>query len=213
MSYIISFNNDDSIHGILIQLPLPFHVRFGFLIQYLSPLKDVDGLHYLNTGLLFHGNYFPVIPCTPKGCLTLIKSVQNDLTGLNVAIVGRSNLMGKPMLEILLKENCTVTIVHSKTLNPKRLVSVADIIISAVGVPNLIDSSWVNNNSIVIDVGISTIISCGKKLIVGDVNFNNVVSKVKAITPVPGGVGPMTISCLLENTIQIFEKFLSVYKI
>jgi methylenetetrahydrofolate dehydrogenase (NADP+)/methenyltetrahydrofolate cyclohydrolase len=188
---------------------LPKNINSHLLIQNLSPLKDVDCLHYLNIGLLFQGSYFSITPCTPNGCLTLIKNVHRNLSSLKAVVIGRSNLIGKPMLEVLLKENCTVSILHANTLNPKKIVSISDIVICASGIPHLVDSSWIKKGAIVIDVGIQkTINKYGDDILVGDVNFFDVLDKVNAITPVPGGVGPMTISCLMENTVQLFERFL-----
>ena len=182
-------------------MPLPNHINKQKIINAINPLKDVDGFNPLNVGNLASG-YEAIVPCTPLGCLLLIKKIEKDLTGKHAVIIGRSNLNGKPMAQLLLKENCTVTIVHSKTKDIKSECQKADIIIAAVGVANLVKEDWVKKDSIIIDVGINKI----NNKIVGDVNFEDVKSKVKAITPVPGGVGPMTIACLLKNTVECFKR-------
>jgi methylenetetrahydrofolate dehydrogenase (NADP+)/methenyltetrahydrofolate cyclohydrolase len=197
---IKELNNNDAVSGILVQLPLPPQVNKEKIINTISPLKDVDGFHPINVGNLSSGNN-AIVPCTPLGCLFLIKKTEPDLSGKHAVIIGRSNLNGKPMAQLLLKENCTVTIVHSKTKDLKSECLKADILVAAVGVPNLVKSDWVKKDSIVIDVGINKV---GDK-IVGDVEFDTVKEKVKAITPVPGGVGPMTIACLLKNTLDCFK--------
>ena len=197
---IDELNNDEKVSGILVQLPLPEQISKEKIINAIDPLKDVDGFNPVNVGNLASG-YKAIVPCTPLGCLLLIKKVENDLTGKHAVILGRSNLNGKPMAQLLLKENCTITIVHSKTKNLKEECQKADILIAAVGVANLVKEDWVKQGSIIIDVGINKV---GDKL-VGDVNFEQVKDKVKAITPVPGGVGPMTIACLLRNTLECFK--------
>ena len=197
---IKELNENNDVSGILVQLPLPSHINKEKIIKAINHLKDVDGFNPINVGNLASG-YKAIIPCTPLGCLLLIKTVENNLTGKHAVIVGRSNLNGKPMAQLLLKENCTVTIVHSKTKNLKTECQRADILVAAVGVANLIKGDWVKKNSIIIDVGINKI---GDK-IVGDVCYEEVKDKVKAITPVPGGVGPMTIACLLKNTLECFK--------
>ena len=198
---IKELNDDKNVSGILVQLPLPSQIDKEKIINTINPLKDVDGFNPINVGNLASG-YQAIVPCTPLGCLFLIKSVEKNLSGKHAVIVGRSNLNGKPMAQLLLKENCTVTIVHSKTKDLKKECQKADIMVAAVGVANLIKEDWVKKNSIIIDVGINKV---GSK-IVGDVNFDKVKDKVKAITPVPGGVGPMTIACLLKNTVECFKK-------
>ena len=197
---IKELNNNEAVSGILVQLPLPPQINKEKIINAINPLKDVDGFHPINVGNLSSG-YNATVPCTPLGCLLLIKKIEPNLSGKHAVIIGRSNLNGKPMAQLLLKENCTVTIVHSKTKDLKTECLKADILVAAVGVPNLVKSDWVKKDSIVIDVGINKV---GDK-IVGDVEFETVKEKVKAITPVPGGVGPMTIACLLKNTLECFK--------
>jgi len=197
---IKDLNNDNDVSGILVQLPLPNQIDKKKIINAIDPLKDVDGFNPVNVGNLASG-YKAIVPCTPLGCLMLLKNVEKNLSGKHAVIIGRSNLNGKPMAQLLLKENCTVTISHSKTKNLKEECLKADILIAAVGVANLIKKDWVKEGSIIIDVGIN---KQGDK-IVGDVSFEEVKDKVKAITPVPGGVGPMTIACLLKNTLECFK--------
>ena len=197
---IKSLNNNKEVTGILVQLPLPKQISQKKIINIIDPKKDVDGFNPLNVGNLASG-YDAIVPCTPLGCIKLIKSVQTDLKGLHAVIIGRSNLNGKPMAQLLLRENCTVTILHSKSRDIKEECKKADILVAAVGVANLVRSDWVKKNCIVIDVGINKI----ENQIVGDVKFDEVKSKAKAITPVPGGVGPMTIACLLSNTLECFK--------
>ena len=197
---IKELNNDNSVSGILVQLPLPDQIRQERIINLIEPSKDVDGFSPVNVGNLASG-YNGIVPCTPKGCLMLIKKIEKNLSGKHAVIIGRSNLNGKPIAQLLLKENCTITIAHSKTKNLKEECSKADILVAAVGVANLVKKDWVKDGSIIIDVGIN---KQGDK-IVGDVSFEEVKNKVKAITPVPGGVGPMTIACLLKNTLECFK--------
>jgi methylenetetrahydrofolate dehydrogenase (NADP+) / methenyltetrahydrofolate cyclohydrolase len=197
---IEELNNNKAVSGILVQLPLPPQINKEKIINAISPLKDVDGFHPTNVGNLSSG-YNAIVPCTPLGCLFLIKKIEPNLSGKHAVIIGRSNLNGKPMAQLLLKENCTVTIVHSKTKDLKTECLKGDILIAAVGVANLVKSDWVKKDSIVIDVGINKV---GDKII-GDVEFETVKQKAKAITPVPGGVGPMTIACLLKNTLECFK--------
>ena len=197
---IEELNKNDEISGILVQLPLPRQISKEKIINAINPSKDVDGFNPINVGNLSSG-YDSIVPCTPLGCLLLIKNIESNLAGKHAVIIGRSNLNGKPMAQLLLKENCTVTIVHSKTNDLQNECLKADILVAAVGVPNLIKKDWVKKNAIVIDVGINKV---GEK-IVGDVNFDALKDNVKAITPVPGGVGPMTIACLLKNTLTCFK--------
>ena len=198
---IDELNKDESVSGILVQLPLPKHIDKQKVIEAIAPAKDVDGFHPVNVGNLSSG-YESTVPCTPLGCYLLIKKLEKNLNGKKAVIVGRSNLNGKPMTQLLLKENCTVTITHSKTKDLKAECLRADIIIAAVGIPKLVKGDWVKKDAIVIDVGINKT----DKGIVGDVAFDEVSKVAKAITPVPGGVGPMTIACLLKNTVECFKK-------
>tara|TARA_Y100000590_G_scaffold137639_1_gene157642 strand:- start:345 stop:1190 length:846 start_codon:yes stop_codon:yes gene_type:complete len=198
---IKELNDDKKISGILVQLPLPKHIDKRKIIETILPGKDVDGFHPMNVGNLSSG-YDSNIPCTPLGCYLLLKKVEKNLNGKHAVVIGRSNLNGKPMAQLLLKENCTVTITHSKTKNLKAECSRADIIIAAVGRPKLVKADWVKKDAIVIDVGINKTDSG----LVGDVDFDEVSKVAKAITPVPGGVGPMTIACLLNNTVECFKK-------
>ncbi len=197
---IEELNKNDEISGILVQLPLPSQISKEKIINAINPSKDVDGFNPINVGNLSSG-YDSIVPCTPLGCLLLIKKIEPNLAGKHAVIIGRSNLNGKPMAQLLLKENCTVTIVHSKTNDLQNECLKADILVAAVGVPNLIKKDWVKKNAIVIDVGINKV---GEKIL-GDVNFDALKDNVKAITPVPGGVGPMTIACLLKNTLKCFK--------
>ena len=197
---INELNNDENISGILVQLPLPEQISKEKIINAIDPKKDVDGFNPINVGNLASG-YKSIVPCTPLGCLLLIKKVEKNLSGKHAVIIGRSNLNGKPMAQLLLKENCTVTVVHSKTNNLQEECLKADILVAAVGVPNLVKKDWVKSSAIIIDVGINKV---GDK-IVGDVNFEEIKDNIKAITPVPGGVGPMTIACLLKNTLECFK--------
>ena len=198
---IKELNKNDKVSGILVQLPLPKHIDKRKVIETIDPSKDVDGFHPVNVGNLSSG-YDSTIPCTPLGCYLLIKNTEKNLNGKHAVIIGRSNLNGKPMTQLLLKENCTVTITHSKTKDLKAECKRADIIVAAVGKPKLVKADWVKKDAIVIDVGINKTDSG----LVGDVDFNEVSKIAKAITPVPGGVGPMTIACLLSNTIECFKK-------
>ena len=198
---ISELNKDENVSGILVQLPLPKHINNKKIIDAIDPNKDVDGFHPNNVGNLSSG-YESSIPCTPLGCHFLIKKIEPNLNGKKAVVLGRSNLNGKPMAQLLLKENCTVTITHSKTKNLKSECLLADIIIAAVGIPELVKGDWVKKDSIIIDVGINKI----DKGIVGDVDFDQVSKRAKALTPVPGGVGPMTIACLIKNTIDCFKR-------
>jgi methylenetetrahydrofolate dehydrogenase (NADP+)/methenyltetrahydrofolate cyclohydrolase len=206
---IQKLNSDISVHGILVQLPLPNHINSRKIISEIDPGKDVDGFHPVNVGNLSAGNE-ALVPCTPYGCYLLLKEVVSDLSGLHAVIIGRSNINGKPMAQLLLKEDCTVTIAHSKTKNLKQLCLTADILVAAAGKAHMVKSDWVKSDCVVIDVGINRLEENGNKKIVGDVDFENIKNKVKAITPVPGGVGPMTISCLLNNTLKAYKKINSI---
>tara|TARA_A100001388_G_scaffold271099_1_gene249423 strand:+ start:1890 stop:2732 length:843 start_codon:yes stop_codon:yes gene_type:complete len=198
---ISELNKDKKISGILVQLPLPKHINKKKIIDAILPEKDVDGFHPVNVGNLSSG-YESKVPCTPLGCILLLREVEKDLKGKHAVIIGRSNLNGKPMAQLLLKENCTVTITHSKTKDLKNECKRADIIVAAVGQPKLVKGDWVKKGAIVIDVGINQTANG----LEGDVDFEEVSKVVKAITPVPGGVGPMTIACLLSNTIECFKR-------
>ena len=198
---IEELNKDESVSGILVQLPLPKHINKQHVIETISPHKDVDGLHPMNVGNLSSG-YQGSIPCTPLGCYYLLKKIEPNLTGKKAVMIGRSNLNGKAMAQLLLQEDCTVTITHSKTKDLKAECLEADIIVAAVGIPELVKGDWVKKDTIVIDVGINKT----DKGIIGDVDFNEVSKNAKALTPVPGGVGPMTIACLLKSTIDCFKR-------
>lgn len=206
LALIASLNADAGIHGILVQLPLPKHIDSAAVLDAISPDKDVDGFHVVNAGRLAVG--LPgMIPCTPLGSLMLLKGQLGDLSGLNAVIVGRSNIVGKPMAQLLLGESCTVTVAHSRTRDLPALCRTADILVAAVGRPEMIKGDWIKPGATVIDVGINRVPSRdpvkaaeGKTRVVGDVDFNEAVEVAGRITPVPGGVGPMTIACLLANT-------------
>ena len=204
LSLIDTLNKDDQIDGILVQLPLPKHINENSVIQNINPEKDVDGFHVINAGKLATGQK-GLVPCTPLGCLLLLQNTIGDLSGLHAVIVGRSNIVGKPLAQLLLAENASVTIVHSKTKNITEITSKADILIAAVGRAEIVKSNWIKPGACVIDVGINRIETqekeTGKYRIVGDVDFSQVRERASFITPVPGGVGPMTISCLLRNTV------------
>ena len=198
---IEELNNDESVSGILVQLPLPKHIDKQKVIETINPSKDVDGFHPMNVGNLSSG-YESSVPCTPLRCYLMIKKIEPNLSGKKAVIVGRSNLNGKPMTQLLLKENCTVTITHSRTKDLKAECLEADIIVAAVGIPELVKGDWVKKDAIVIDVGINKT----ENGLVGDVAFDEVSKVAKALTPVPGGVGPMTIACLLKNTVECFKR-------
>lgn len=201
LQLIQDLNHDSSVHGILVQLPLPKHIHEQTVLQSILPEKDVDGFHPVNVGRLSIGEP-SLIPCTPLGSLLLLKDKLGNLTGKKAVIVGRSNIVGKPMFQLLLRENCTVTVAHSRTENLPEVCREADIIVAAVGQPRLIKGEWVKEGATVIDVGINRIEENGKNRLVGDVDFDEVAPKAAFITPVPGGVGPMTIACLLRNTLS-----------
>ena len=205
LNKIKELNKNSDVSGILVQLPIPKHIKKEKVINSIDPNKDVDGFHPQNVGNLASGNE-AIVPCTPLGCLFLVKNVVKDLSGKHAVIIGRSNLNGKPMAQLLLKEDCTVTILHSKSKDLKSECKRADILISAAGICEMVKGDWVKKGAIVIDVGIN------KKddKITGDVDFDDVKKVAKAITPVPGGVGPMTIACLLKNTIKCFKRSNSI---
>ncbi|MBU1279065.1 MAG: bifunctional methylenetetrahydrofolate dehydrogenase/methenyltetrahydrofolate cyclohydrolase FolD [Alphaproteobacteria bacterium] len=197
---IEALNADPAVHGILVQLPLPDHLDSDLVINAIDPAKDVDGFHISNVGLLATGQK-AMVPCTPLGCLMMLRDHYGSLSGLNAVVVGRSNIVGKPMAQLLLRDSCTVTIAHSRTKDIAKVCRAADILIAAVGRPEMIPGDWVKPGATVIDVGINRIERDGKRKLVGDVDFASAVEVAGAITPVPGGVGPMTIACLLANTL------------
>ncbi|MBL4804531.1 MAG: bifunctional methylenetetrahydrofolate dehydrogenase/methenyltetrahydrofolate cyclohydrolase FolD [Alphaproteobacteria bacterium] len=198
-SVIDSLNADADIHGILLQLPVPDHLDSDTLIQSIDPAKDVDGLTFVNQGKLIAGDKSGLVPCTPQGSLMLIKDVEENLSGKHAVVIGRSLLFGKPMAQLLLAENCTVTTAHSRTQNLEEICKQADILVAAVGRAKMVKGEWIKDGAIVIDVGINRQ-DDGK--LCGDVDFDAAQENAAAITPVPGGVGPMTIACLLKNTIE-----------
>jgi methylenetetrahydrofolate dehydrogenase (NADP+)/methenyltetrahydrofolate cyclohydrolase len=201
LALVDKLNKDPAVNGILVQLPLPKHVNSNKVLNTIHPDKDVDGFHPVNVGRLSIGER-ALVPCTPVGSVILAKTVQKDLTGMNAVVVGRSNIVGKPVAQLLLKENCTVTIAHSKTRNLPSVVKGADLLIAAVGIPELIKGDWIRPGATVIDVGINRITGPdGKGKLVGDCDYQSCARVAGAITPVPGGVGPMTIACLLQNTV------------
>ena len=204
LSLIDSLNRDKGINGILVQFPIPPHISKQKTINAISPDKDVDGLHPINAGKLMN-NIKCLTPCTPQGSMIMINSIAEDTSGMNAVVLGRSNLVGKPMSQLLINANCTVTQVHSKTKDIKSFTSQADILVAAIGIPNFVKSDWVKKDAIVIDVGINRVESdqtaTSKTKLVGDVDFEDVFDKVSAITPVPGGVGLMTVACLMNNTL------------
>jgi len=205
LSLIKELNENDGVDGILVQLPLPEGLNEKEILQAIDPAKDVDGFHPLNLGKLMIGEPAPVA-CTPKGCLKLIHLAKQDLTGLHAVVIGRSVIVGKPMAQLLLKENCTVTTAHSKTKNLPELCRTADIVVAAIGKPKTVKADWIKDGAIVIDVGINRLEN-GK--LCGDVDFDACFDKCAAITPVPKGVGPMTIAMLLDNTVEAAEKKLT----
>ncbi|UFM67053.1 bifunctional methylenetetrahydrofolate dehydrogenase/methenyltetrahydrofolate cyclohydrolase FolD (plasmid) [Paracoccus sp. MA] len=200
LALIEQLNNDPEVHGILVQLPLPAHLDPDVVINAIDPAKDVDGFHISNVGLLGTGQK-SMVPCTPLGCLLMLREHHGSLSGLNAVIVGRSNIVGKPMAQLLLGDSCTVTIAHSRTKNLAAVCRNADILVAAVGRPRMIPGDWVKPGATVIDVGINRIENEGKTRLVGDVDFDSAAAVAGAVTPVPGGVGPMTIACLLANTV------------
>lgn len=201
LELIEQLNRDPAIHGILVQLPLPPHLDEALVINAINPDKDVDGFHVSNAGRLATGQK-AMVPCTPLGSLMLLRDRLGDLSGLNAVVIGRSNIVGKPLAQLLLRESCTVTIAHSRTRDIAAVCARADILVAAVGRPNIVGAEWIKPSATVIDVGINRIAGeDGKTRIVGDVDFTAALAVAGAITPVPGGVGPMTIACLLANTV------------
>jgi methylenetetrahydrofolate dehydrogenase (NADP+)/methenyltetrahydrofolate cyclohydrolase len=209
VSLIESLNSDSSVHGILVQLPLPDQINEDAVISAISPNKDVDGFHIDNVGALSVGRD-GMVPCTPLGSLMLLEDTLGDLSGLDVVVVGRSNIVGKPLASLLLQKNCTVTIAHSRTKNLPDVCRRADILVAAVGRPKMIKASWVKPGATVIDVGINRIEENGKATLCGDVDFDDVKVVAGAMTPVPGGVGPMTIACLMYNTLKAYKRLYGV---
>ncbi len=212
LNLVLTLNTQENVNGILVQLPLPSHINEQIILDSIHPDKDADGFHPLNVGKLSIASYNDenlLIPCTPYGCLIMLKSLGINLSGMNAVVIGRSNIVGKPMAQLLLKESCTITIAHSKTKNLEEVCSNADIVVAAVGRPEMVKRSWIKNGAVVIDVGINRIeINVNgeiKNKLVGDVDFAEAEKNASAITPVPGGVGPMTIACLLRNTTIAFK--------
>jgi methylenetetrahydrofolate dehydrogenase (NADP+)/methenyltetrahydrofolate cyclohydrolase len=205
---INQLNNNDKINGILVQLPLPDHIDSRVIIDAIDPIKDADGFHALNVGRNSIGGDLlkkSFVPCTPLGCYLMLKKSIPNLAGMHAVIIGRSNIVGKPMAQLLLEESCTVTTVHSKTKDIETITRQADILVAAVGRPLMVKADWIKSGAIVIDVGINRVENpddTSKTMLVGDVDYADVINKASAITPVPGGVGPMTIACLLKNTVD-----------
>ncbi|MBN2630762.1 MAG: bifunctional methylenetetrahydrofolate dehydrogenase/methenyltetrahydrofolate cyclohydrolase FolD [Rhodobacteraceae bacterium] len=200
LALVARLNADPAVHGILVQLPLPKHIDTDLVINAIDPAKDVDGFHISNVGLLGTGQK-AMVPCTPLGCLMMLRDHLGSLSGLNAVVVGRSNIVGKPMAQLLLGDSCTVTIAHSRTRDLAEVCARADILVAAVGRPEMITGDMVKPGATVIDVGINRIERDGRARLVGDVDFASAAAVAGAITPVPGGVGPMTIACLLANTL------------
>ncbi|MEM8655225.1 MAG: bifunctional methylenetetrahydrofolate dehydrogenase/methenyltetrahydrofolate cyclohydrolase FolD [Pseudomonadota bacterium] len=204
LAVVKSLNEDPDIHGILVQLPLPGHLNEDLVINSIDPAKDVDGFHISNVGLLGTGQK-SMVPCTPLGCLMMLRDHHGSLSGLNAVVIGRSNIVGKPMAQLLLGDSCTVTIAHSRTKDIEAKVREADVVVAAVGRPEMVTGDWIKPGATVIDVGINRIDAPekgeGKTRLVGDCDYDSCAAVAGAITPVPGGVGPMTIACLLANTV------------
>ena len=212
LKLVMNLNNQENVNGILVQLPLPNHINDQIILDSIHPDKDADGFHPLNVGKLSiasHNDENLLIPCTPYGCLIMLKGLNIDLAGKNAVVIGRSNIVGKPMAQLLLKESCTVIIAHSKTKNLELVCQNADVVVAAVGRPQMVKGNWIKNGAVVIDVGINRIEvnlnGENKSKLVGDVDFIEAKKNASAITPVPGGVGPMTIACLLRNTTIAFK--------
>jgi methylenetetrahydrofolate dehydrogenase (NADP+)/methenyltetrahydrofolate cyclohydrolase len=205
LALVADLNADPGVHGILVQLPLPDHIDEGAVLAAIDPDKDVDGFHAVNVGRLWSGDARALVPCTPYGCLLMLRETLGDMSGLRAVVLGRSNIVGKPMAALLLGESCTVTVAHSRTRDLAERCREADILVAAVGRPRMVPGDWIKPGATVIDVGINRIDAPekgpGKTRIVGDVDFDAAVKVAGAITPVPGGVGPMTICCLLRNTV------------
>ncbi|WP_171131481.1 MULTISPECIES: bifunctional methylenetetrahydrofolate dehydrogenase/methenyltetrahydrofolate cyclohydrolase FolD [unclassified Ruegeria] len=200
LALIDKLNSDPAVHGILVQLPLPKHLNEDLVINSIDPAKDVDGFHISNVGLLGTGQK-SMVPCTPLGCLMMLREHHGSLSGMDAVVIGRSNIVGKPMAQLLLGDSCTVTIAHSRTKDLPDVVRRADIVVAAVGRPEMVPGDWIKEGATVIDVGINRIERDGKNKLVGDVDYASAAERAGAITPVPGGVGPMTIACLLANTL------------
>ncbi|HEY8129289.1 MAG TPA: bifunctional methylenetetrahydrofolate dehydrogenase/methenyltetrahydrofolate cyclohydrolase FolD [Hyphomicrobium sp.] len=202
LALVDKLNNDPACHGILVQLPLPKHINSEKVLNSINPDKDVDGFHPVNVGRLWVGER-ALVPCTPTGSVILAKTVHSNLSGFDAVVIGRSNIVGKPVAALLLRENCTVTVAHSRTKNIENVVKGADLVIAAVGIPEMVKASWIKPGATIIDVGINRVPSDGGKTkLVGDVAYEECAKVAGAITPVPGGVGPMTIACLLRNAAQ-----------
>jgi methylenetetrahydrofolate dehydrogenase (NADP+) / methenyltetrahydrofolate cyclohydrolase len=200
LEIVRTLNADSKIHGILVQLPLPPHLNSDLIINSIDPAKDVDGFHISNVGLLGTGQK-AMVPCTPLGCLMMLRDHHGSLAGMNAVVLGRSNIVGKPMANLLLGDSCTVTIAHSRTKDLPAVIGRADIVVAAVGRPEMVQGAWIKPGATVIDVGINRVERNGKQVLVGDVDYASCKAVAGAITPVPGGVGPMTIACLLANTL------------
>ena len=207
LKLVNDLNNNSNVQGILVQLPLPKHIDSDKILDAILPVKDVDGFHAENVGKLWSG-LNSLVPCTPLGCSILLKKLNPDLSGKNGIIIGRSNIVGKPMASLLLSMNATVTIAHSRTKDIEQLVKSADVVVAAVGIPEMVKGNWIKKDAVVIDVGINRIEREGKRVLVGDVDYEECLNNASKITPVPGGVGPMTIACLLLNTLLTsYEQF------
>ena len=207
LKLVNDLNNNSNVQGILVQLPLPKHIDSDKVLDAILPVKDVDGFHAENVGKLWSG-LNSLVPCTPLGCSILLKKLNPDLSGKNAIIIGRSNIVGKPMASLLLSMNATVTIAHSRTKDIEQLVKSADVVVAAVGIPEMVKGNWIKKDAVVIDVGINRIEREGKRVLVGDVDYEECLHNASKITPVPGGVGPMTIACLLLNTLLTsYEQF------
>lgn len=200
LAEVARLNADPAVHGILVQLPLPGHMNADAVINAIDPAKDVDGFHISNVGLLATGQK-AMVPCTPLGCLMLLRAHHGSLAGMEAVVIGRSNIVGKPMAQLLIADSCTVTVAHSRTKDLPGVVRRADIVVAAVGRPEMVTADWIRPGATVIDVGINRVGPEGATRLVGDVDFAGVIEVAGAITPVPGGVGPMTIACLLANTL------------